>query len=558
MKSLQKFALIAALLVAPLGVNAVDLDIQVADNQKHANSEGNAEIFWTAREYAPCTVYYSENPENINQTEAGRVYEDAREDNDFRHQYTAELNNLTLGANYYYQITCKPTENESINSDIFELYIPKATTADDNTTDSTNTTATATDTAGPVEIDHDNTTQAGTDEAVITWQAKNSDFCEARYVQGEEFGDSAGVLVSSTMKKLENGLNSFEASLTGLKSNTLYTYEIKCRNAAGEFIKTKTYNFYTEAAPASDDNKDDDNKTFEDILPKRVKDDDSDKETRSFEDALPKRVEDDDVKKEEKKTKRPELVPRDKGNELADIERKAELLAKKEVTLLLKELKVLRNTVKEQENRIKYLEKLDRDFDKLKAGIRDALNNFVTYGTDKNTQKLGEGQRAAVLHSYKRAFKALPQDEKDIEDVIKIANGRWPGKRNLTAEKTAKDQFVKVYKRVPNMNDARDNAAVTIITYGLQPKASDRNLASEKAAIKSYRAIYQADPKDGEDWDIVRAITYSGAARKVDTDGDLLSDEDEKRLGTDPRVKDSDGDGYPDGEEVLNGFDPTK
>lgn len=68
----------------------------------------------------------------------------------------------------------------------------------------------------------------------------------------------------------------------------------------------------------------------------------------------------------------------------------------------------------------------------------------------------------------------------------------------------------------------------------------------------------------------------------IDSDGDGLSDEEEKKAGTDPNNKDtdndgiidgadggkffktdplnpdSDGDGYKDGEEVLKGYDPTK
>ena len=44
----------------------------------------------------------------------------------------------------------------------------------------------------------------------------------------------------------------------------------------------------------------------------------------------------------------------------------------------------------------------------------------------------------------------------------------------------------------------------------------------------------------------------------VDRDRDGLSDEEEKQLGTDPRVADSDGDSYSDGVEVRSGYDPLK
>lgn len=44
---------------------------------------------------------------------------------------------------------------------------------------------------------------------------------------------------------------------------------------------------------------------------------------------------------------------------------------------------------------------------------------------------------------------------------------------------------------------------------------------------------------------------------KVDSDNDGLNDEWEIRLGTDLMNKDSDNDGYLDGEEVLNNYSPT-
>lgn len=42
----------------------------------------------------------------------------------------------------------------------------------------------------------------------------------------------------------------------------------------------------------------------------------------------------------------------------------------------------------------------------------------------------------------------------------------------------------------------------------------------------------------------------------VDTDGDLLSDEDERIYKTDPKKADTDSDNYSDYEEVFNSRDP--
>ena len=61
------------------------------------------------------------------------------------------------------------------------------------------------------------------------------------------------------------------------------------------------------------------------------------------------------------------------------------------------------------------------------------------------------------------------------------------------------------------MNDPHDNAAVTVMAYGLRP--ANRNLNSEKAAIFTFKYIYKKSPATAEEWDVVRAIAYSGAKR---------------------------------------------
>ncbi|MFA4941429.1 MAG: CARDB domain-containing protein [Patescibacteria group bacterium] len=180
---------------------------------------------------------------------------------------------------------------------------------------------------------------------------------------------------------------------------------------------------------------------------------------------------------------------------------------------VLAELKQLRDTVKEQATKIKYFESLTNNVEKLSAKMETAINNFITYGADTNTQKLGAGERAAVMYSYKNAFDKLPETEAELVDVIKIANGRWPSITNQDAENKAKEQFQKIYKRVADMNNANDNAAVTVMAYGLRQKAENRNLNSETAGIKIFKAIYGHTPSSTEDWNIMQAITYSGASR---------------------------------------------
>ncbi|MFA4833828.1 MAG: thrombospondin type-1 domain-containing protein [Patescibacteria group bacterium] len=144
------------------------------------------------------------------------------------------------------------------------------------------------------------------------------------------------------------------------------------------------------------------------------------------------------------------------------------------------------------------------------AEVRNAITNFVTYGT-KATEVLGAGERAGVVNSFKAALGKLPTTEADWNDVIKIANGRWPSQISKAAEDKATINFKKVYLRDPNRTNAHDDAAVTVMAYGLRP--ADRNLNSEKAAIKSFKAIYGYTPSAATAWDVVRAIAYSGSKR---------------------------------------------
>jgi hypothetical protein len=140
----------------------------------------------------------------------------------------------------------------------------------------------------------------------------------------------------------------------------------------------------------------------------------------------------------------------------------------------------------------------------------NSLSNFISKGT-ASTLVLGEGERKGVIESFKSAFGKTPSTETDWEDVIKIANGRWPGQIKAETEKNAETVFKKIYLRNPDRTNARDDAAITVIAYGLRP--ANRNLESEKKAIGFFKNIYSYSPKTATAWDVVRAIAYSGSTR---------------------------------------------
>jgi hypothetical protein len=138
------------------------------------------------------------------------------------------------------------------------------------------------------------------------------------------------------------------------------------------------------------------------------------------------------------------------------------------------------------------------------------MTSFIAYGT-QTTQRLGAGERAGVLHSFQNAFGRLPTSQTDWEDVMKISNGRWPKQTLPEKEAEAAGLFESVYLREPDRTDPHDDAAVVVMTYGLRP--ANRNLDSEKAAIRSFVHIFKKIPNTVTDWTVVKAIAYSGATR---------------------------------------------
>ena len=124
----------------------------------------------------------------------------------------------------------------------------------------------------------------------------------------------------------------------------------------------------------------------------------------------------------------------------------------------------------------------------LSASDKNSISYFIHEGTP-TTIFLGSGERAGVLNSYLSVFDKLPRNELEWQDIIKIANGRWPDERNIESEEQASNTFFSaIYKRKPDMNNPNDNAAVTVIAYGLRP--AERNMESERQAIKIYRSIF--------------------------------------------------------------------
>ena len=198
------------------------------------------------------------------------------------------------------------------------------------------------------------------------------------------------------------------------------------------------------------------------------------------------------------------------AEQIKNIVAEAATMAGRSVEQVLAAVGAMRDAKAEAAAEKKYTAKLVSGLKNITAEVKSAITNFVNYGTP-TTKILGAGERAGVINSYKSAFGKVPATEAEWNDVIKIGNGRWPSEINKQTEINAESAFQKIYLRKPDRKNPRDDAAVVVMAYGLRPAA--RNMDSEKAAIKSFKAIYGYSPKTASAWDIVRSIAYSGAKR---------------------------------------------
>lgn len=81
-----------------------------------------------------------------------------------------------------------------------------------------------------------------------------------------------------------------------------------------------------------------------------------------------------------------------------------------------------------------------------------------------------------------------------------------------------------------------------------------RSFANQITSVDYCDQIQEPDEEEGDDSNF--DIALCSLALNTDFDGDSLYLEQELELGTDPQNSDTDGDGFDDGTEVKNGFNP--
>jgi ElaB/YqjD/DUF883 family membrane-anchored ribosome-binding protein len=156
---------------------------------------------------------------------------------------------------------------------------------------------------------------------------------------------------------------------------------------------------------------------------------------------------------------------------------------------------------------------LKEHFDQLPEVAQENISIFLSEGADDNTRSLGAGERKAVIESFRQAYGKLPGTDEEMARALMIANGRFPDQASKKAEEQAKEKFMEIYDREPDMENPQDRGAIMTMAYGLRQKAQNRSLESEQKGLAIFKDIFGHLPQNTQDWNVMQAITYSGASK---------------------------------------------
>lgn len=524
----------------------IDRDLTVDITESAVTETGTTTVSWTTNLDTSCRITFADNAELNNSTRHWGTKTEGSMSDETQYSFTLNVDNLEKNKYYYYGVVCI-IGNDTYISDVqtVEMY------EEDEY----------------VDIELGGNGIADDLSATVSWNTNTEAECSLKF--NSEYDELEGstyipgsLVLSGNISNGDGGRYYYQVKLENLAEDTKYYYKIKCYT---EFDEEETEMQTLVEATGEENNENPVDPIIENSVP-LVEETIADNPAM---DAILEGIDSDMYEDEEE-------VGTKSEDEL--LREKAVLLTTNSILLILEEIKEVKDTAREEKNRARYMNKLKEGVEAVHELVETAINYFITYGIDDNTKRLGAGERAAVLHSFKAAFKKLPSTEDEMTDIIRIANGRWPNNRSVDAENKASEHFVKIYKRNANMENPHDDAAITVMAYGLRQKATNRNLNSERVGITTFKHIYGYNPNTTEDWNVMQAITYSGATREeganvdpvvdpvvdpdpvvvppVDTDNDGLTDDREAEFGTDPDNPDSDGDGYLDGVEVENGYNP--
>lgn len=156
------------------------------------------------------------------------------------------------------------------------------------------------------------------------------------------------------------------------------------------------------------------------------------------------------------------------------------------------------------------------ELEKVTDGQAITASLYIAYGLPGDTSD--QRNRLDNYGNFMKITGRNPVTDNDYEDMWLWSTGQV-GKHNFNkiAEAKAFIPFIKVYRRLPQFRNKdrgkADEMAIHMIAYYIKIPQEKRDMAKERAALKTFVDVFKRLPKSGDDWNIVRMIGYSGASR---------------------------------------------
>ncbi len=161
------------------------------------------------------------------------------------------------------------------------------------------------------------------------------------------------------------------------------------------------------------------------------------------------------------------------------------------------------------------------------------------------------------LNEASKIIEEHPLSDKKIEELNKDFNSLVDWKEEVWI--TKKDLLPYKIKVSFGIKEAGDKAVppVAKINFEIEFKNFNKDNLIKIDKPQSYIGIKEVVEKFQKEMLKQMNINKEEASSALDSDNDQLPDNIEKLYGTDPHNPDTDGDGYSDGHEVQNGYNPN-
>lgn len=140
----------------------------------------------------------------------------------------------------------------------------------------------------------------------------------------------------------------------------------------------------------------------------------------------------------------------------------------------------------------------------LQAEDKAVLKNFVTYGVSAETQKLGSGERLALVRDQLETLGRVSTVALD-----QLARGQKPTERSLSKEQSQLPKVLKTFEvlvgKRPSFQNPKEDCAWNTLLYRTR---YPRDLGKERDAIGKFKELYGKNPSSPFDWAVVRAKGY--------------------------------------------------